>query len=94
MAVAAITPAPFLSPLFGTGPTVGRKQNDRIEFAPVDRIEPGQVVIFKVEVQGTQAGDGRMRVEVKSDTSQTPLFTEEAIRIANPAPPPALKPVP
>ena len=30
---------------------------------------------------GRQAGDGRVRVELKSDTTPTPLVTEEAIRV-------------
>jgi uncharacterized repeat protein (TIGR01451 family) len=92
--VAAITPAPFLTPMFGTGPTVGRKQNDRIDFAPLDRIEPGQSASFRVELGGNQPGDGRMRVEVKSDSVQTPLTIEEAIPVAVPAPPATLRPVP
>jgi hypothetical protein len=81
VAVATVAPPPFLAPLFGTGPTIGRRQGDRIEFAPVERIDPGQSVTFRVEVQGAQPGDGRVRVEVKSDTTPAPLVSEEAVRV-------------
>lgn len=81
VAVAAVASPQFLTPRFGTGPTVGRVQGERVEFAPVERIEPGQAVTFRVEVEGTQPGDGRVRAEVKSDTTPQPLVTEEAVRV-------------
>lgn len=79
--VAAVAPPPFLRPRFGTGPTIGRVQGDRVEFAPVERIEAGQSAMFRIEVEGGQAGDGRMRVEVKSETAPAPLVVEEAVRV-------------
>jgi uncharacterized repeat protein (TIGR01451 family) len=82
--VVAVAPQPFLTPRFGTGPTVGRVQGERVEFAPVTRIEPEQTVTFQIEVAGGQSGDGRMRVEVRSESTPTPLVVEEAIRVVPP----------
>jgi uncharacterized repeat protein (TIGR01451 family) len=85
--VAAVASAPNLAPRFGSGPTIGRVQGDRIEFAPVARIEPEQTVTFQIEIAGAQPGDGRMRIEVRLETSPTPLMVEEAIRVSPPATP-------
>ncbi len=79
--VRVVAPAPYLALRFGTGPTVGRVQGDKVEFAPVSRIEPEQTVTFQIEVAGGQPGDGRMRVQVHSESTPTPLIVEEAIRI-------------
>jgi uncharacterized repeat protein (TIGR01451 family) len=85
--LAVVAPAPFLTPRFGGGPTIGRVQGDRIEFAPVARVEAGQSITFNVDVAANQQGDGRMRVEVRSDSSPTPLSIEDPIRVVAPAPP-------
>ncbi|HEY1380821.1 MAG TPA: CARDB domain-containing protein [Gemmataceae bacterium] len=82
VAVVAVVPPPFLAPRFGTGPTVGRVRGERVEFAPAERIEPGQTVVFQVEVEGGQPGDGRVRVEVRWDAAPAPLVVEEAVRVA------------
>jgi uncharacterized repeat protein (TIGR01451 family) len=82
--IAATTTPQFLTPRFGGGPTVGRVQGERIEFAPVARVEAGQTVTFQIDVAGAQPGDGRMKVEVRSDMTPAPLTVEEAIRISPP----------
>ena len=52
------------------------------------RVEPGQTITFQVEVGGSQPGDGRVRAEVRSDTTPAPLSVEEAVRVvASPARP-------
>jgi hypothetical protein len=94
VSVAAVAGQPWLAPRFGTGPTIGHVQGDRVEFAPVARIEPEQTVTFQIEVAGGQPGDGRMRVEVRSETTPTPLMVEEAIRVRLPAAPGRLAPTP
>jgi hypothetical protein len=57
-------------------------RGERVEFAPAERIEPGQTVVFQVEVEGGQPGDGRVRVEVRWDAAPAPLVVEEAVRVA------------
>jgi uncharacterized repeat protein (TIGR01451 family) len=84
--VAAVTPTTNLTPRFASGPTVGRVNGDRVDFAPIDRIEPGQSLTFQVEVGGNQTGDGRVRVEVRSDMNSTALTVEEAVRVVTPPP--------
>lgn len=86
VAVAGIVPAPFMKIRFATGPTIGHVSGDRAEFVAVDKIDPGRTVVFKLEVEGAQPGDGRARVELRSDLMQTPLIVEEAIRISPPIP--------
>jgi len=87
VSVAIAAAVPFLTPRFGGGPTVGRVNGDRVEFAPIDRIETGQTVDFKVDVAANQPGDGRMRVAVHSDSMATPLTIEDSIRVVAPAAP-------
>ena len=89
--VAVVAPAPFLTPRFGGGPTVGRVHGERIEFAPVARIEPHQAVTFQVEVAGSQPGDGRIRVDLRSDSMAQVLTSEHAVRVV-PPPKPGLLP--
>jgi uncharacterized repeat protein (TIGR01451 family) len=85
VSVAAVSTTPnILMPRFGVGPTVGRVNGERVEFAPVARIEAGQTVTFQIEIGGVQAGDGRLRVEIGSEMTPVPLTIEDAIRIAPP----------
>jgi hypothetical protein len=87
VAVTAVLPPPCLRPRFGTGPTVGRIEGERVVFAPLERVEPGQMVVFRVEAEAVQAGDARMRAELRSDGAATPVMTEEATRITEVAAP-------
>jgi uncharacterized repeat protein (TIGR01451 family) len=74
-----------LRPRFGTGPTVGRVEQDRVTFVPLEIVEPGQAVAYRVEAEALQAGDARVRVELRSDTTTTPVVTEEATRVVEPS---------
>jgi uncharacterized repeat protein (TIGR01451 family) len=85
VAVTAVLPPPFLQPHYCTGPTLGRVQGERVEFAPLERIEPGQAVVYQVEAEAKQAGDARLRVELRSDTATAPVVTEEATRVVEPS---------
>jgi hypothetical protein len=82
VAVTAVLPPPRLRPRFGTGPTLGRVENERVSFAPLERLEPGQTVEYRVEADAAQAGDARVQVELLSDTATKPIIIEEATRIA------------
>jgi uncharacterized repeat protein (TIGR01451 family) len=81
VSVAAVTAAKYLTPQFAGGPTVGRVHGERVEFAPVPRIDVGQTVTLQIDVAGVEAGDGRVRVEVRSESAPTPLTVEEPIRV-------------
>src|SRR5205085_7312784 len=83
--VAAVLPPPYFLPRFGTGPTIGQVQGERVEFAPLAQVEPGQTVVYRIEAEARQAGDGRLRVELRSDTSPAPVVSEEATRIVEPS---------
>ena len=83
--VSAELSAPVLRARYGTGPTLGRVQGGRVEFAPAERVEPGQVLTYQIEGEAAQAGDGRIRTELRSDTTPSPLVTEEATRVAAPS---------
>jgi uncharacterized repeat protein (TIGR01451 family) len=85
VAVTAVLPPPCLRPRFGTGPTVGRVEGGRVSFTPIERVEPGQTVVFRVEAEAVQAGDARVRAELRSDGAATPVVTEEATRITEAA---------
>jgi hypothetical protein len=85
VAVTAVLPQPFLQPRYGTGPTLGQVQGERVVFAPLERVEPGQTVVYQVEATAKQAGDARVRVELRSDAAPAPVVTEEATRVVEPS---------
>jgi hypothetical protein len=76
-----------LQPRYGTGPTLGQVQGERVAFAPLERVEPGQTVVYQVEATAKQAGDARVRVELRSDAATAPVVTEEATRVVEPSRP-------
>lgn len=73
-----------LRPLAATGPTIGRVAGDRVGFEPLDRLDARQSATFLIEVEAVQPGDGRIRVQVKSDPSSQPIETDAAIAIVPP----------
>ena len=81
---------PILRPLHGTGPGVGRAGGQGITFGKAERIAPRQTFTYFVEVAAEKPGDGRLRVEMTSDTAPVPIVVEEATRVM-PAPPTAVR---
>jgi uncharacterized repeat protein (TIGR01451 family) len=72
---------PELKPLDGEGAAKATVSGDRVEFAPIGRITPGQEVIFKLRAEGLRAGDHRIAVSLTSDDQQEPLTREESTRV-------------
>jgi uncharacterized repeat protein (TIGR01451 family) len=70
-----------LKPIDGDGAAKATVSGDRVEFAPIDRITPGQEVVFKVRAEGLRAGDHRIAVSLTSDDQQQPLTREESTRV-------------
>jgi len=70
-----------MQPLSGDGPTRGVIDGQRLVFEPLARLAPRADALFKIRVKGLQAGDQRIRVQVKSDDVQTPVTKEESTRV-------------
>ncbi|MEM6799277.1 MAG: hypothetical protein AAF589_07155, partial [Planctomycetota bacterium] len=56
-------------------------QNGAVVFAPLERLAPQAEALFRVRVEGVQAGDQRMVVEVSSDDLGQPVRKEESTRV-------------
>jgi len=89
LTVSGVGGSPILRPLHGTGPGVGRADGATITFGKAPRVEPRQALTYLVEVAAEKPGDGRLRVEMTSDTAPAPVIVEEATRVIAPANPPA-----
>jgi uncharacterized membrane protein len=61
-----------------TGHTI---EGERVEFAPLARLDPKAVVIYRISVQGLQSGDQRVRVQITTDEIQQPITKEESTRV-------------
>ena len=77
----SVTFPPELKPLDGEGAAQATVAGDRVEFAPIGRIAPGQEVVFKVRAEGLRAGDHRIAVSLTSDDQREPITREESTRV-------------
>src|SRR5205823_6072670 len=77
------------------GPAQARTEGNRVQFPPMDGLQPKQTFTYTIETQALQPGDVRVRVELKSTTLSRPVVKEVSTNIYNPAngapqaPPPA-----
>jgi uncharacterized repeat protein (TIGR01451 family) len=97
--VVALAP-PQMRVLDARGPTQAKveepkPEGQRIVFAPVESLAPGQSLNFSVDVQALQPGNVRFRVEMRAATLDRPVIEEEPTTIyasgngpAPPKPPP------
>ncbi len=60
------------------GPGAYRLAGDRLEFQPVDRVPPGTVLSYGVDVEAIKPGDARFRAELSSATLKQPVVKEES----------------
>jgi uncharacterized repeat protein (TIGR01451 family) len=60
------------------GPGGYRVVGDRLEFQPVDKLAPGAVLNYGVDVEATKAGDVRFHVELSSSALKEPMVKEES----------------
>ena len=77
--VAALMP-PGMAALNGEGPTRASGDATQIVFAPLERLNPREEVIYKVQVQSKQAGDQIVRVQLSADDLPT-VTREESTRV-------------
>jgi uncharacterized repeat protein (TIGR01451 family) len=77
--IAALMP-PGLAAISGDGPTRASGDATQIVFAPLERLNPREEVIYKVQVQSKQAGDQIVRVQLSADDLPT-VTREESTRV-------------
>lgn len=77
--IAAIMPA-GLAGTSGDGPTRATGDATQIAFAPLERLNPQEEVIYKVQAQGRAAGDQIVRVQLSADDLPT-VTREESTRV-------------
>jgi uncharacterized membrane protein len=58
-----------------------RPDGSRLTFPTVSELQPNATLVFYFEVEGAQAGDARVRAEVKADYLAQPLREEQATRV-------------
>ncbi len=70
------------------GPSAERVNGQEIVFGKVNDVKEGQALKYTIEAEAIKPGDVRFRVELRSQTLQTPVLEEESTRIYNPGVPP------
>jgi uncharacterized repeat protein (TIGR01451 family) len=77
--IAAIMP-PGLAAITGDGPTRHSGDATQITFAPLERLNPQEEVLYRVQVQSRAAGDQIVRVQLSADDLPT-VTREESTRV-------------
>jgi uncharacterized repeat protein (TIGR01451 family) len=77
--IAAIMPA-GLAAITGDGPTRPSGDATQIAFAPLERLNPQEEVLYRVQVQSRAAGDQIVRVQLSADDLPT-VTREESTRV-------------
>ncbi|MCH2127501.1 MAG: hypothetical protein MK179_00095 [Pirellulaceae bacterium] len=68
---------PGLAPLDANGPERSEISGQQVAFQPLDRLEPGADVYFKIRAEGIAAGHQLIRVHMQSSEMQSPVLEEE-----------------
>jgi uncharacterized repeat protein (TIGR01451 family) len=63
------------------GETQHKSDQNRLVFEPLQQLAPKADTVYRLRVQGLQAGDQRVAVEVKTDDLQQPIRHEESTRV-------------
>jgi uncharacterized repeat protein (TIGR01451 family) len=63
------------------GPTQHAVKGQHVLFEPLGRLSPKADTSYRIAVQGTQAGDLRMKVQLQTDDMQHPVTKEESTRV-------------
>lgn len=63
------------------GPTPGAIDEDRVTFAPIERLEPGQTEVYHVLVHCRQPGQVRFRAYFRSEENPKGVQQEEVTRV-------------
>ncbi|REJ69597.1 MAG: DUF11 domain-containing protein [Planctomycetota bacterium] len=64
-----------------TGPTSGSVEGSRVVFAALNRLAPKADTTYRIRAKGLQAGDQRIRVQLRSDDERQPVTKEESTLI-------------
>ena len=63
------------------GETQHKSDKNRLVFEPLQQLAPKADTVYRFRVQGLQAGDQRVAVEVKTDDLAQPIRHEESTRV-------------
>src|SRR6185295_6075039 len=63
------------------GETQHKADQNRLVFEPLQQLAPKADTVYRLRVQGLQAGDQRVAVEVKTDDLKQPIRHEESTRV-------------
>jgi uncharacterized repeat protein (TIGR01451 family) len=77
--IAALMP-PGMAAVSGDGPTRASGDAAQITFAPLERLNPQEEVLYKVQIQSRAAGDQIVRVQLSADDLPT-VTREESTRV-------------
>ena len=72
---------PGMRALSGEGDSQHTIQGDRILFAPLPQLAPKAEATYRIQAQGIQPGDQRVRVMIKSDDLEQPITKEVSTRV-------------
>lgn len=67
-----------LVPTNAGGPTKGTVSGQTVTFAPYDNFNARQTLEYRVDARAKKSGDGRVNVEVTSDSLKTPITQQES----------------
>jgi len=65
-------------PVSATGDSAGTVKGNTVTFAPYDNFGPRQTLKYRVDARANRSGDGRVIVEVSSDSITTPIVQQES----------------
>jgi uncharacterized repeat protein (TIGR01451 family) len=69
---------PELVPVGANGDTPGNVKGNIVTFAPYDNFGPRQTLKYRVDARANRPGDGRVIVEVTSESITTPIVQQES----------------
>jgi uncharacterized repeat protein (TIGR01451 family) len=72
---------PGLKFISAEGETQHKFDQGRVYFEPLQQLAPKADTVYRLRAQGTQPGDQRIVVEVKTDDLQQPIRREESTRV-------------
>jgi len=65
-------------PVSATGDAQGQVSGQTVTFAPYNNLGPRQTLRLRVDARGKMSGDGRVKVEVSSESIPTPIVQQES----------------
>lgn len=67
-----------ITPIAANGDTPGTVSGQVVTFAPYNNLGPRQTLKYRVDARGKESGDGRVMVEVTSESMKTPIVQQES----------------